>query len=167
MFWPVIAIVIIADWNGVSSSEENSKITSAVLDWWARLDVQKPVKCETNFPAEFQTDRVSQSFDPMRCYPCPDGEEAVEHSFKGNIQDHIFDGPGMLKFKHDKTAVGWKHDSQTCYTFPKNLSMSDNIAEYAVGTWKNGAMDATVKIGFKDSTIISQVSDGDLHGLSR
>ena len=166
----IFLVLTLSSWKGVLSNEKEENVTKNVLDWWSKLDIAKPIKCRPNFPSYFRTDRVAKPFDPMVCVPCPDGFKAPDHSFRGDITGHVFDGPGMLKFKHDHSKDGWKRDTKACYTFPKQLSLSPNSTgvEYALGTWKAGAMDGSVKVGFQDGTFtIAQVSNGVLHGIAR
>ena len=89
--------------------------------------------------------------------------------FKGKIENHRFTGPGMLKFKLEETqmdGVNWNYDQSVCFTVPRLLS-EESIPESLTGNWVNGNLEGNMKVNFKNKTFISQVSKGDMHGITR
>ena len=44
------------------SIDENKDVYNAVKQWWDSINVPKPLKCQTNFPPNFQKDLVSTEF---------------------------------------------------------------------------------------------------------
>ena len=114
----------------------------------------------------FESIQVPVNIVKMQSYRCQEKDTAPEYAFKGEIVNHMFKGPGMLKFKDSMELSGptWKHDKQTCFTFPKLMpEKPDNV----IGTWTNGVVEGQVKISGANSTIIAVASAGILHGVSR
>ena len=114
----------------------------------------------------FESIQVPVNIVKMQSYRCQEKDTVPEYAFKGEIVNHMFKGPAMLKFKDSIELSGpsWKHDKQTCFTFPKLMpEKPDNV----IGTWTNGMVEGPVKISGANSTIIAEASAGILHGVSR
>ena len=89
--------------------------------------------------------------------------------FKGKMENHHFTGPGMLKFKLENSqidGVNWEYDKSVCFTIPRLLS-EESIPESLIGNWVNGNLEGNMKVNFKNKIFISQVSKGDMHGITR
>ena len=75
----------------------------------------------------------------------------------------------MLKFKLEESqmdGVNWKYDQSVCFTVPRLLS-EESIPESLTGNWVNGYLEGNMKVNFKNKTFISQVSKGEMHGMTR
>ena len=93
----------------------------------------------------------------------------MTYLFKGKIENSIFTGPGMLKFKLDESQIddgNWVYDKTVCFTIPRLLP-EEKSPESLTGNWINGNLEGNLKVNYKHATFISQVSKGDMHGITR
>ena len=131
-----------------------------ILQWWDQISILKPYQCKINgaYQDPFPTIITKELFKNLHSEPYiiskPCQVTNIPHTFRGEIVNGKFEGPGKLRV-FTKGHIDSTKTNQTCIETKLNL-------KEVVGSFKNGMLHGkSIKIKLQDnSTIIGSFQNG-------